>query len=94
MAWTYILRCSDGSYYVGSTSNLDARLAEHARGDGATYTRRRVPITLVWSAEFERIDAAFAFEKQGQGWRRAKRQALIDGRFEELPGLAASKKPR
>jgi putative endonuclease len=67
MAWTYILQCRDGTYYVGSTTNLAARVAEHARGDGATYTRRRRPVVLVWSAEFERIDEAFALEKQVQG---------------------------
>ena len=46
------------------------------------------PVKLVWALEFERVDEAFTFEKQVQGWSRAKRQALIEGRWEDLPTLA------
>ena len=89
MAWVYILECADGSYYVGSTKNLDLRLNQHMVGEGASYTRRRLPVTLAWAAEFDRIDEAFAFEKRVQGWSRRKREALIEGRLEALPGLAS-----
>ncbi|MGN6574321.1 MAG: GIY-YIG nuclease family protein [Nocardioides sp.] len=89
MAWTYIVRCIDGSYYVGSTIDLERRLSEHNLGSGAAYTRRRRPVVLVWSAEFERIDEAFAFEKQVQGWSRRKREALIAGELGSLPVLAS-----
>ena len=90
MAWTYILECADGSYYVGSTTDLDRRISEHNLGEGATYTRpaRRRPVTLVWSAQFDRVDDAYYLEKQVQNWSRAKREALIDGRFADLPALA------
>jgi len=88
MAWTYIVRCSDGSYYVGSTTDLDRRLSEHNLGLGAAYTRRRRPVTLEWATEFERVDEAFAFEKQVQGWSRRKREALIAGALDQLPVLA------
>jgi predicted GIY-YIG superfamily endonuclease len=89
MAFTYILRCSDGSYYVGSSRNLEHRLWQHDNGvEGAEYTRRRRPVTLVWAAEFEHIGEAFAFEKRIQGWSRAKREALIRGEYDSLPWLA------
>ena len=88
MAWTYILECADGTYYVGSTVDLDRRLLQHQEGLGAAYTRRRRPVRLMWAAEFEHVGAAYALEKQVQGWRRAKRQALIEGRYDDLPGLA------
>ena len=88
MAWTYILECSDGSYYVGSTTHLTARLHQHQTGVGSRYTRSRLPVRLVWSWEYERVTYAFAFEKQIQSWSRAKRQALIDGRLGDLPELA------
>ena len=88
MAWTYILECSDGSLYVGSTRDLDQRLAQHQMGLGAVYTKRRLPVRLVWSAEFEHVGAAFGFEKQIQNWGRAKRLALIEGRLDDLPQLA------
>jgi putative endonuclease len=89
MPHVYILRCSDGSFYVGSTRDLERRVFEHNEGVGAAYTRRRRPVELVWSGECDRIDEAFAMEKQIQGWSRAKRQALIDGRTEELAGLSS-----
>ena len=87
-AHTYILQCRDGSFYVGSTTHLEARVHQHQEGLGAAYTRRRRPVTLVWSAWFETIPEAFAFEKQVQNWSRSKRLALIEGRLDELPGLA------
>ena len=88
MAWTYILECSDGSYYVGSTKHLERRVGEHNAGLGAEYTRRRRPVRLLWSVEFTRIDDAFAFEKRVQGWSRKKREALMRGEFDALPELA------
>jgi putative endonuclease len=94
MAWTYILECADGSYYVGSTTRLETRESQHNLGEGSAYTRRRGrrPVRLVWSAEFARVEDAFAFEKQVQGWSRAKRLALIEGRFEDLPALARTRR--
>jgi putative endonuclease len=89
MAWTYILECCDGSYYVGSTIDLERRLGQHQAGEGAAYTRRRRPVRLVWAAQFESVQAAFDFEKRVQGWGRAKREALIDGREDLLPRLAS-----
>jgi putative endonuclease len=89
MAWVYMLKCSDESYYVGSTVDLERRIWEHQEGRGAAYTRRRRPVELVWSAACERIDEAFAFEKQIQGWSRRKREALIDGRDQDLGMLSS-----
>ena len=84
-AYTYILECRDGSYFVGSTTHLQARVHQHQIGQGAAYTRRRRPVTLVWSTYFETIPEAFTFEKQVQRWSRAKRRALVDGRLDDLP---------
>jgi putative endonuclease len=89
MPWAYMLRCADNSYYVGSTTDLERRVSEHQQGLGAIYTRRRLPVVLVWSAEFARIDEAFAFEKRVQGWGRRKREALISGALDHLPMLAS-----
>ncbi len=92
MAWVYILECGDGSYYVGSTTDLEARLEQHASGRGARYTGRRLPVRLAWAQELENIAEAYALEKQIQNWSRAKRLAVIEGRWEDLPQL--SRKPR
>jgi putative endonuclease len=88
MAWMYILECCDGSYYVGSTKDLKRRLSQHQEGIGANYTSKRLPVKLVYCEEYDRIDDAFYREKQVQGWRRAKREALINGAPELLPSLA------
>ena len=88
-AWVYILECADGTYYVGSTNNLERRLWEHQEGLGAAYTRHRRPVRLTWSADFERVDEAFAFEKRVQGWSRPKRRALIEGRLGDLGWLSS-----
>ena len=88
MAWMYILECADGSYYVGSTKNLEQRLFQHQEGVGAKYTSRRLPVKLVYSEEYSRVSEAFAREKQVQNWSRAKRKALIDHQYESLPALA------
>jgi putative endonuclease len=93
MAWVYILECADGSFYVGSTIDLGRRRFQHQIGDGPAYTRRcgRLPVTLRWSQEFDRIDDAFRIEKQVSGWSRAKRLALIEGRLHDLPALSRSR---
>lgn len=87
----YILECSDGSFYVGSTKDLERRLWEHQNGLGAKYTKRRLPIKLVFAEEFERIDDAYYFEKQVQGWGRKKRIALINRDFVALKKLSKSR---
>ena len=88
MPHTYILRCADGSYYVGSTRNLAARLHQHQSGTGSAYTRNRRPVELVWCYKFASVVDAFAAEKKIQNWSRAKREALIRGDVDALPALA------
>ncbi|MEP9361986.1 GIY-YIG nuclease family protein [Nocardioides sp. CN2-186] len=87
-AFTYMLRCADGSFYVGSTRDLGLRLYQHQIGEGAEYTRRRRPVELVWHEEHEHVGDAFAREKQVQKWSRAKRLALICHDYAGQPGLA------
>jgi putative endonuclease len=90
MPWVYMLECADGSYYVGSTRDLERRFLQHASGEGAAYTRRRRPVVLVFAEAFARIDDAYFREKQVQGWSRKKRQALIAQNYEALPDLSGS----
>lgn len=88
--WMYILECSDGSYYTGSTIHLERRLAQHQEGEGANHTKKRLPVKLVYFEEFHRIDYAFYREKQLQGWSRKKKEALINGRMDLLRTLASA----
>ena len=91
MAWMYILECVDGSYYVGSTNDLQRRLLEHQKGRAARYTTRRLPVKLVFSEEYNHVAEAFKRKKQVQNWSRAKREALIKGDLTVLPKLAKKK---
>ena len=86
--YMYILLCSNGQYYTGSTNNLERRLTEHQNGEGANFTKKHLPVELVYFEEFQRIDKAFYREKQVQGWSRKKKEALINGQTNELPKLA------
>jgi putative endonuclease len=88
--YMYILRCGNGAYYTGSINDLDLRLQQHQRGEGANFTRKHLPVELVYYEEFNRIDDAFYCEKQIQGWRRAKKEALINGEYGKLKELAKS----
>jgi putative endonuclease len=88
-AHIYMLRCSDGSYYVGSARlGLDRRLSEHNNGTYGGYTSKRLPVVLVWSEHFLNITDAIAVERQIKGWSRTKKEALIRGDYELLRLLA------
>ncbi len=88
-AFLYILRCRDGAYYVGTTMDtLEARISQHTAGSFDGFTAARRPVELVFHQEFERITDAISAERQVKGWRRAKKEALISGRYDLLPELA------
>jgi putative endonuclease len=91
-AFVYMLRCVDGSYYVGSTVvDLERRVAEHNTGLFGGYTSTRLPATLVWSEHFENLTDAASIERKLKGWSRAKKTALISGDWSAIKRL--SKRP-
>ena len=90
-AYMYILKCKDNTFYVGSTTNLSMRIEEHKQGVGSKYTRKRLPITLVYYEECLSIKDAFLREKQVQGWSHKKREALINGYSMKLKLLSKKK---
>ena len=89
--YTYILKCSDDSYYIGVTNNVERRLIEHQEGINITcYTYSRRPIDLVYFEKFIDILQAIAREKQLKGWSRKKKEALIEERGTDLPNLSVA----
>ena len=86
--FTYMLRCSDRSYYVGHTDDLERRLAQHETGATGGYTATRRPIQLVWFEEFPTREEAKVAEAQLKKWSRRKKEALIAGRVDELKKAA------
>src|SRR5690554_2385110 len=86
--WMYILECSDGSYYTGSTIDLERRIKQHQNGEGSNHTKKRLPVRLLYTEEFSRIYDAFYREKQIQKWSRKKKEALINGELGTLVQLS------
>jgi putative endonuclease len=87
--FVYILLCSDNSYYTGVTNDIERRFYEHENGlNPDSYTHKRRPVKLVSCERFTEIEQAIAFEKQIKGWNRKKKEALINGEWELLPGLS------
>jgi len=84
----YILKCSNDLYYTGSTIDLEKRIVQHNAGEGSNFTKKHLPVILVYSEEFQRIDDAFYREKQVQGWSRKKKEALINGESNKLHNLS------
>ena len=62
MNYTYIVRCSDGTFYTGWTNDLEKRIAAHNSGEGAKYTRCRGPVELVYYESFETKEEAMSRE--------------------------------
>jgi putative endonuclease len=91
--FVYMLRCADGSFYVGITNDLEFRVGQHQFGiDPDCYTVTRRPVELVHSADFCNVDDAIAWEKQLKGWSRAKKVALIENDWVQIHRLAKCKK--
>ena len=89
----YILECCDGSFYTGSTSNLEKRMAQHHQAYfPECYTAARRPLSLIWHQFFDHAEEMVSAERQIKGWSRKKKSALIDGRLNRLPALSRTAK--
>ena len=87
--WVYMVLCTDGSYYIGITNDVERRVAEHNSGlDTHCYTFLRRPVKLVYTAEFGEVNDAIRWEKQIKGWSRKKKQALSEGNWNEVRALS------
>ena len=88
--YVYIIKCSNGSYYIGHTHNLHKRYVRHRIGTGAHHTAVNAPEEIVYTEQFDSEADAVRRERQLKRWSRAKKQALIDGRVEDLRRLSRS----
>lgn len=79
MNWVYLLECGDGTLYTGWTTDLEKRVAAHANGRGAKYTRGRGPVRLVYAEECADKGAALRREAAVKALPRAKKLALAAG---------------
>ncbi len=93
--FVYMVRCADGTYYVGVTNDADRRIAEHNLGiDEKAYTHRRRPVNLVYSAIFHEILDAISWEKQLKGWSHAKKTALAENDWARIHNIVAHERTR
>lgn len=75
--YVYILRCADGTYYTGYTTDVERRVTEHNAGEGAKYTRGRGPVKLVHVETFASQSAALQREHAIKQLRRPAKEQLI-----------------
>ena len=88
MFWVYILRCADGTLYVGHTTDILRREQDHNEGRGGRYTASRRPVRMVYSERHVTLESACARERQLKRWTIVKKQALIGGDMKQLKRLS------
>jgi putative endonuclease len=88
--FVYMLRCRDGSYYIGSATgnDLTKRVQGHQSGLRNGYTSSRLSVELIWSEYFDRITDAIAVERKPKGWSRRKKEALLQDDWDRIKILA------
>ena len=79
MNYTYIVKCSDGTLYTGWTNNLEKRMEVHNQGNGAKYTRSRLPVELVYHECFQSKEEAMSREYYIKRMTRKQKLKLIGG---------------
>lgn len=83
-----MLKCADGRYYTGHTDNLEHHLGQREAGQGGDFTRRRMPVRLVWSEVFSSWSEALKPERIVGGWSRGKKEAMVEGNWSMVSLLA------
>jgi predicted GIY-YIG superfamily endonuclease len=84
----YILTCSDNSYYIGHTNNIEQRVERHNQGRGSSWTAKRLPVTLAYFEEFTTQNEAVQRETQLKKRSHNKKRALIQQDFQTLRQLS------
>lgn len=77
MNYIYILKCADSSLYTGWTTNLEKRVIAHNNGNGAKFTRSRLPVKLVYYEEYENKSDALKRECAIKKLSREEKLRLI-----------------
>ena len=87
--YVYILLCSDNSYYTGITNDIEKRVSEHqSKRSRDSYTASRLPVKLVWNLKCDNPIDAIKVEKQIKGWKKKKKEALINENWQDLVQLS------
>lgn len=79
-SYTYIVECADGTYYTGWTNNIEKRIQAHNSGNGAKYTKSRLPVSLVYFEEFDSKEEAMSREWHIKQLTRPEKEQLISSK--------------
>jgi len=90
--FVYILRCADGTFYVGHTADLQARVEAHSQGRGCGYTAARLPVAVAYSEPCDSLTAAVKREAQIKRWGGRKKAALVEQNTHDLRALSRRRK--
>jgi len=77
MHFVYFLKCRDNSFYCGYTTDLKKRLDAHNKGTGSKYTKRRLPVNLIYSEKFSNKSEAMKREYELKQLTRKQKEELI-----------------
>ena len=92
--FVYMLLCSDDSYYIGHTDNIEKRISEHEQGIyRCCYTKSRLPVKVVFVQRFTTRHEAFVAERKIKKWNRAKKKALSQLDWEKVSELSQKRNP-
>lgn len=80
MYYTYIVQCSDGTYYTGYTTDINNRIRAHNQKKGAKYTRSRTPVVLMYHEEHKTKSDAMRREAAIKKLTREQKENLIQSR--------------
>lgn len=81
MFYVYIIRCADGSFYCGYTTDVEKRFEKHKSGKGAKYTRSHLPLEFVYIEEFESKSDALKRECEIKSMTRSQKEKLINSDY-------------
>lgn len=78
----YLARCADGSLYAGTCMDLAEREAKHNEGNGAKYTRSRLPVKIIYHKDFATLSEARKREAEVKKWNKMDKETLVTGCME------------
>lgn len=90
--YVYIIKCKNGSYYIGHTNDLERRMKDHQVGYGSKFTMDNEAELPLYYEKFASRSDAMKREAQLKRWSRAKKEALIKGDLEKLHELSKRRK--
>ncbi len=82
MYFIYIILCSDGSLYTGSSNNPEQRFVDHCRGKGAKYTRSHRPLKIIHTESFASRSEALKREIEIKSWKRTRKIQVLKLKIE------------